>query len=96
MALVEPMLHVTLVFSPEAGAAQELSLQLTQPATAHDAVRTSGVRAPYTALGVWGVVCQPDHVLREGDRVELYRSLQVDPKEARRRRHSQERDKKPK
>jgi putative ubiquitin-RnfH superfamily antitoxin RatB of RatAB toxin-antitoxin module len=28
----------------------------------------------------------PDDVLREGDRVELLRPLQVDPKEARRRR----------
>jgi uncharacterized protein len=96
MAPVEPTLHVTLVFSPEAGAAQELSVQLTHPATVHDAMRASGLCAPYAALGVWGVVCQPDQVLRDGDRVELYRPLQVDPKEARRRRHSQERSKKPK
>jgi uncharacterized protein len=96
MASVDATLHVTLVFSPEAGAAQELSVQLTHPATVHDAVRASGVCAPYAALGLWGVVCQPDQVLREGDRVELYRSLQVDPKEARRRRYSQEQGKKPK
>jgi uncharacterized protein len=89
MVPVDPTLRVTLVFSCEAGAAQELSVQLTHPATVHDAVRTSGVCAPYAALGIWGVVCQPDQVVREGDRVELYRPLQVDPKEARRRRYSQ-------
>ena len=34
--------------------------------------------------GVWGKVVARDQVLREGDRVELYRPLEIDPKEARR------------
>ena len=37
-------------------------------------------------LGVFGRRVPPEHVLRDGDRVEIYRVLQVDPKEARRRR----------
>jgi putative ubiquitin-RnfH superfamily antitoxin RatB of RatAB toxin-antitoxin module len=32
-----------------------------------------------------------DHVLREGDRIELYRPLAVDPKEARRLRYKKQR-----
>ena len=36
------------------------------------------------AFGVWGKVRGPDYLLREGDRVELYRALKADPKEARR------------
>ncbi len=40
-------------------------------------------RAP---LGVFGRSCADDTVLRAGDRVEIYRPLQIDPKEARRRR----------
>ena len=36
--------------------------------------------------GVWGRKLAPDHVLRDGDRVELYRPLKVDPKLARRER----------
>jgi uncharacterized protein len=36
--------------------------------------------------GVWGKVKSLDYVLREGDRVELYRPLVADPKTARRRR----------
>jgi putative ubiquitin-RnfH superfamily antitoxin RatB of RatAB toxin-antitoxin module len=37
--------------------------------------------------GVWSRVCEHDAPLRDGDRVELYRPLQVDPKEARRQRY---------
>lgn len=36
------------------------------------------------AVGVWGRVVDRDRVLREGDRVELYRPLERDPREARR------------
>ncbi len=38
------------------------------------------------ALGVFGRPCPPERVLRAGDRVEVLRPLQVDPKTARRRR----------
>lgn len=36
--------------------------------------------------GVWGKRVAEDYLLRAGDRVEIYRPLQADPKEARRRR----------
>jgi len=36
--------------------------------------------------GIFGEVCGRERALREGDRVELYRPLQVDPKAARRAR----------
>ncbi len=36
-------------------------------------------------LGVWGRPVADDAVLREGDRVEVYRPLDCDPREARRR-----------
>jgi putative ubiquitin-RnfH superfamily antitoxin RatB of RatAB toxin-antitoxin module len=36
--------------------------------------------------GVWGRQVHSEHVLKEGDRLELYRPLQVDPKVARRQR----------
>lgn len=35
-------------------------------------------------LGIFGRRIQPDAVLRDGDRVEIYRALRIDPKEARR------------
>lgn len=37
-------------------------------------------------LGVFGRRVKPDYVLRDGDRVEVYRRLSIDPMEARRRR----------
>lgn len=36
--------------------------------------------------GVWGKRVAEDYLLRAGDRVEIYRPLLADPKEARRRR----------
>ena len=37
------------------------------------------------AVGVWGRVVAPATILRDGDRVEIYRPLEIDPREARRR-----------
>ena len=37
-------------------------------------------------LGVFGKMTKPDAVLHEGDRVEIYRPLIADPKEARKKR----------
>ena len=38
-------------------------------------------------VGIWGRKAALDTLLREGDRVECYRALKVDPKEARRVRY---------
>lgn len=35
-------------------------------------------------VGIWGRVVQSDQVVEEGDRVELYRPLKMDPRESRR------------
>jgi putative ubiquitin-RnfH superfamily antitoxin RatB of RatAB toxin-antitoxin module len=37
-------------------------------------------------LGIYGKVVRPDARLSDGDRVEIYRPLLLEPKEARRRR----------
>jgi putative ubiquitin-RnfH superfamily antitoxin RatB of RatAB toxin-antitoxin module len=58
-----------------------------------DAVRASGVLErhpeidlPRHKLGIYGRVVAPSALLADGDRVEIYRPLALDPKEARRRR----------
>jgi hypothetical protein len=69
-------------------------VSLTVPAgtTAERAVALSGLpetlpgRAVPLRLGIFSKPVAGDHVLRAGDRVEIYRTLQVDPKEARRAR----------
>ena len=86
-------LNVSVAYSPRAGEVDEVSLQLEPGATVADALCASGLQAryPHTPLdalpvGIWGVFCQRGDALRDRDRVELYRPLLVDPKEARRRR----------
>ena len=58
-----------------------------------EAIERSGVLTEFAGMipgpptvGIWGKVVAPDTVLSAGDRVEIYRPLTVDPKEARRRR----------
>lgn len=90
-------LSVSVAYSPRAGEVDEVSLTLPPGATVADALRASGLQARYPdaaldalPVGVWGAFCRRDDVLRDRDRVELYRPLRVDPKEARRRRqHAQ-------
>jgi uncharacterized protein len=55
-------------------------------AAADLAMRFPGIDLAGLDTGVWGVRVPPETVLREGDRVELYRALSADPKEMRRRR----------
>ena len=86
-------MQVTVVYCPAAAPAIELSLHLATGATAAQAVLDSGVAALAGSLpepllvGVWGKRVAPGHVLHDGDRVEIYRPLTVDPKEARRLRY---------
>lgn len=67
---------------------EQRELQLEPPATVADAVRAAALGHDHEVAGyaVFGMVAQPDTRLRDGDRVELLRALQMDPKEARRRR----------
>jgi hypothetical protein len=57
-------------------------------ATIADALSASGFAGKLTAagVGIWGRPAEPEASLRDGDRVELYRPLTVDPKDARRSR----------
>ena len=36
------------------------------------------------AFGIWGRVVEHNQVVKEGDRIEIYRPLELDPREARR------------
>ena len=43
-----------------------------------------GVNLDGLQAGIWGSPAERNRLLREGDRVELYRPLAMDPREARR------------
>ena len=61
-------------------------------ATVHDALEKSGLLPlAQGKVGIFGKVVSPDAPVADGDRVEIYRALAVDPKEARRRRASRQR-----
>lgn len=87
-------IRVQVVFSPQAGTVDEVALSLPAGATAADAVLASGLAERHRErwpdplrVGVWGRRVAPSHGLVDGDRVEIYRALRVDPKEARRQRY---------
>jgi putative ubiquitin-RnfH superfamily antitoxin RatB of RatAB toxin-antitoxin module len=70
-----------------------IALQLPEPATVAMAIAASGLlsRCPGLDLatlsaGIFGNVCTLQHNLKQGDRIEIYRPLIRDPKEARRQR----------
>ena len=97
-----PPLAVELVYAAAPHDVLHLTLTLPEGATLWQALTSSGLaerlglelgacrasgRAAGLAIGIWGRLAGVDTVLVTGDRVELYRPLQVDPKEARRLRY---------
>ncbi len=40
-------------------------------------------------IGIFGKIVKPDHVLENGDRIEIYRPLIADPKQVRKQRAAQ-------
>jgi len=76
------------------------ALRLAPGSRVADALRLVAVDSDFahvdlanSALGIFGRLTRPDHVLQQGDRVEIYRPLSADPKAARRARVQQSRRK---
>ena len=92
MAPADGML-VAVVFGFAPGQVDEVKLQLPVGGTLAQALLASGLLGRHglqlqqVQMGIWGRMQGLDTVLRDNDRVELYRPLQVDPKEARRLRY---------
>lgn len=93
----ESALQLTVVFSPAVREVHEVQLCVQPPVTVLDSLRLSGLPEKFPALafesqviGVWGRKLPLDHVLRDLDRVEIYRPLTVDPKVARRERFAKQ------
>ena len=70
-----------------------LSIQVPEGATVKDAIIKSNMPEIHSELdlekmdvGLFGKMVKMDQVLREKDRVEIYRPLIADPKEVRKRR----------
>jgi putative ubiquitin-RnfH superfamily antitoxin RatB of RatAB toxin-antitoxin module len=86
-------LRVTVLYSPAPRVVHEVALELRPPCTVLQVLQHSGLltRCPEidhvgVLVGVWGRQSSLNHLLRDLDRVEVYRPLRVDPKVARRER----------
>lgn len=92
------LLRVEVVYGAAPGQVDSISLQLPAGSTVADALAASGLLARHglstegLQAGVWCRVQAAATRLRDRDRVEIYRPLTVDPKEARRLRYRKHRD----
>ena len=89
-----PAVKVQVSYSPAPRQVDRVELDLPPGSLVTDAVRASGLLerhdlGPATDLsvGIWGKARPLDTPVREADRIEIYRGLLVDPKEARRQRY---------
>lgn len=101
-------LSIEVVYAPGPRATDVSTCRLPAGATMLDALQASGVLLRHAlvvvdgqvqdpggealAAGVWSKAQSLTHPLRDRDRVELWRGLRVDPKEARRQRYRRHKD----
>jgi hypothetical protein len=90
MGRAEPTIEVTVVHCAGPGEVDEVRLTLPLGSTLREALTASGLFERHPGidvlhdLGIWGRRRPPEARLRDRDRVEVYRALTIDPKEARR------------
>lgn len=93
---LQDLLHITLLYSPGPRQVLERQVHVQKGATVAQALEQSGLlkdcpdiqlrdHAAFV-VGIWGRKTSLNHVLRDLDRIEIYRPLLVDPKVARRER----------
>lgn len=86
------LLEVEVVYATP-GRQARYALRVEEGTTLADAIRASGVLEAFPEIdfahnrvGIFGMLAKSSDVLRDGDRIEIYRPLSADPKEARRER----------
>ena len=74
-----------------------LALEVDAGSNVADVIARSGIGSQFAErdldempVGIWGIPVSRDRPVGPGDRVELYRPLEIDPREARRQRASAE------
>ncbi len=89
------VLHVQLAYSPAPRQVELMTLELPAGSTVAQALHASGLLQRHPplqqedsfGLAVWGRRVDASVALCDGDRIEVCRGLQVDPKESRRLRY---------
>lgn len=86
-------IDVAVAFAPTPEEQRVVPLRVARGTTVGEVITASGILAKYPAMdvahlavGIFGERVSLTQVLEQGDRVEIYRPLIADPKEARRHR----------
>lgn len=87
-----PSLNVEVAYATSAEQ-MIIPLQVIEGTTAGEAIELSKILSRFpeidlskTKVGIFSQICKLDTVLKQNDRVEIYRSLLIDPMQARRER----------
>lgn len=87
------LIEIELVWSPQQGSVRHLSFEVSEGSTVEQVLLGCPEFSDQLSqlatlkLGIWGRLQPLSSVLRDRDRIEIYRPLTVDPKEARRLRY---------
>jgi len=94
------MIQIQCVFSPAPRQVIQIKLVLAEGSLVKDALEQLHLSTEWLSFqqsdsvqpnrlqkqGIWGRMVTANHILKDGDRLEIYRSLLVDPKLARKQR----------
>lgn len=83
------MVNIELVYISADQQTTHLKMSLPEAATVADALHESGLMTPYPEIaelqvGIFTKPVERDRLLKNGDRLEIYRPLLIDPKQKRR------------
>jgi putative ubiquitin-RnfH superfamily antitoxin RatB of RatAB toxin-antitoxin module len=85
------IVRIVVCATPAPGVVREVAVALPPGSCVADALAASGLPVPADApCGIWGRAVERDEGVQDGDRVEVYRALTVDPKVARRERFARQ------
>lgn len=69
-----------------------IEVRVPDGTTVADTIRQSGIAQEFPdhdlsscSIGIWGRLVDAEHVVASGDRIEIYRELAIDPRDARRK-----------
>lgn len=91
--MAERIITVEVVYAGSDSCIERHRVELCEGSTVMRAIEVCRIEPSLLAgsidparLGIFGRKVAPDQLLHDGDRIEIYRPLALDPKEARRRR----------
>lgn len=95
--MANELIQITLVYSPTPRVVRELTMSVPDGTTVYQALMRSMLVVEFpdllnekTQIGIWGRLSNLSQILRDQDRIEVYRPLTVDPKVARRERFTKQ------